>query len=828
MDRLIIFDTTLRDGEQSPGATMTAEEKLQIAIALDDMGVDVIEAGFALSSREDFESIVEISKHMKRATTCSLARATVEDIARAAESLAFTDNKRIHTFISTSDIHIKHKLRSTREEVLETIKKSVMYARSFTDNVEWSAEDATRTDHDYLCRCVEAAISAGATTINLPDTLGYTLPGEHFNFFKDIMTRVPNADKAIFSVHCHNDLGMATANSLAGIQGGARQVECTMNGLGERAGSAALEEIVMAAKVRRDLLNIDVNIDTVKLFKTAQMVAAASNFPIPKNKAVVGGNAFAHESGIHQDGLLKSRQTYEIMTPESVGVNKMNLVIGKHSGRNAFKKKLEEMGIECDDASFEKFFKDMKVLASKQKHISDADIRQICQVQETLYDKIFNAHIVAEADGTPLLYIDRHLIHEVTSPQAFEGLRAAGRKMHAPKRVLATADHNTPTKDLNKIVSPESKAQLDALTKNTAEFGVEFYPLGSERNGVIHVIGPEAGFTLPGATLVCGDSHTATHGAFGAVAFGIGTSEVEHVFATQTLPQKKMKNMRITVNGKLAKNVSAKDVILYIISKIGTAGGTGYAVEFAGDVFKNMSMEARMTVCNMAIEAGARVGLIAPDETTFAYLKHTPKAPKGAEWDTAVAYWKTLKSDDGAKFDKEYTFNAQDIKPMVTWGTSPEDGVSVDGVVPGGKPRALEYMGLKEGDKISEVKIDKVFIGSCTNGRIEDLHAAAEVLKGKHIAPWVSGIVVPGSNLVKKQAEQEGLDKIFTGAGLEWRHAGCSMCLAMNDDVLAPGERCVSTSNRNFEGRQGRDSRTHLASPRTAALSAIKGYITGD
>ncbi|WP_424244451.1 3-isopropylmalate/(R)-2-methylmalate dehydratase large subunit [Elusimicrobium posterum] len=451
---------------------------------------------------------------------------------------------------------------------------------------------------------------------------------------------------------------------------------------------------------------------------------------------------------------------------------------------------------------------------------------------KTLYDKIWDAHVIEDqGQGSALIYIDRHLIHEVTSPQAFEGLRREKRSMRQPSKVLATADHNTPTKDIDKPISnEESRKQLEALTKNTAQFDVEFYPLGSVNNGVVHIIGPEAGFTLPGVTLVCGDSHTATHGAFGAMAFGIGTSEVEHVFATQTLTQKKMKNMRITINGTLGKGVEPKDVILYIIGQIGTAGGTGHAVEFAGDVFKNMSMEGRMTVSNMAIEAGARVGMIAPDETTFAYLKDKPKAPKGEMWDKAVAYWKTLKTDDGAKFDKEYNFKAEDIKPCVTWGTSPEDVVFIDGVVPQpanpSKERALEYMALTPGTKITDIKIDKVFIGSCTNGRIEDMRAAAEVLKGKKIAAWVNGIVVPGSGLVKKQAEAEGLDKIFTDAGLEWREAGCSMCLAMNDDKLEPGERCVSTSNRNFEGRQGRDSRTHLASAATAAASAVKGYIT--
>lgn len=379
MEKLIIFDTTLRDGEQSPGATMTAAEKLQIAIALDDMGVDVIEAGFAMCSKEDFDSIVQISKHMKRAKTCSLARAVEADIKLAADSLRHTENKRIHTFVSTSDIHIKHKLRSTREDVLGMITKAVAFARGLADDVEFSAEDATRTDRDYLARCVEAAIKAGATTVNLPDTLGYHLPGEHFEFIKEIMERVPGSNKAIFSVHCHNDLGMATANSLAGIQGGARQVECTMNGLGERAGSAALEEIVMAIKTRQDQFKVNTDINTVALCKTSRLVAEASGFYLPRNKAIVGANAFAHESGIHQDGMLKNSMTYEIMTPQSVGMEKMDLVMGKHSGRAAFKKKLIELDIVCTEEESEKMFCDMKALAAVQKRISDDDLRALAE-----------------------------------------------------------------------------------------------------------------------------------------------------------------------------------------------------------------------------------------------------------------------------------------------------------------------------------------------------------------------------------------------------------------------------------------------------------------
>ncbi|HFC04163.1 MAG TPA: 3-isopropylmalate dehydratase large subunit [Rhizobiales bacterium] len=454
----------------------------------------------------------------------------------------------------------------------------------------------------------------------------------------------------------------------------------------------------------------------------------------------------------------------------------------------------------------------------------------------TLYDKIWDDHLAHEADdGTCLLYIDRHLVHEVTSPQAFEGLRMAGRKVHSPDKTLAVVDHNVPTTDRSAGISdPEAKTQVDALAANAAEFGIEYYSETDERQGVVHIIGPEQGFTLPGTTIVCGDSHTSTHGAFGALAHGIGTSEVEHVLATQTLIQSKAKNMRVTVNGKLGDGVTAKDIILAIIGEIGTAGGTGYVIEFAGEAIEALSMEGRMTVCNMTIEGGARAGMIAPDEKTFEYFKGRPKAPKGADWDAAVAYWKTLKSDEGAQFDKEIVLDAGALPPLVTWGTSPEDVLSINGQIPdpatiedetrrAAVERKLDYMGLSAGENISDVKIDRVFIGSCTNGRIEDFRAAAAMINGRKVADHVSAMVVPGSGLVKAQAEQEGLDKLFTDAGFEWREPGCSMCLAMNPDKLAPGERCASTSNRNFEGRQGFKGRTHLVSPAMAAAAAVEG-----
>ena len=458
------------------------------------------------------------------------------------------------------------------------------------------------------------------------------------------------------------------------------------------------------------------------------------------------------------------------------------------------------------------------------------------QGPRTLYDKIWDDHVVdTQPDGTCLLYIDRHLVHEVTSPQAFEGLRMTGRKVRAPQKTLAVVDHNVPTTDRSKpIDDPESKAQVEQLAKNAAEFGVEYYDEHDRRQGVVHIIGPEQGFTLPGTTIVCGDSHTSTHGAFGALAHGIGTSEVEHVLATQTLIQNKAKNMLVRVDGRLRDGVTAKDIILAIIGEIGTAGGTGYVIEYAGEAIRDLSMEGRMTVCNMSIEGGARAGLVAPDEKTFAYLQGRPKAPKGADWDAAMHYWSHLKSDEGAHFDKIITLDANNLIPTVTWGTSPEDVVSINGTVPTisdapneGKrtaiARALDYMGLKGGEKITDIAIDRVFIGSCTNGRIEDLRAAAKIVEGKHVAATVSAMVVPGSGLVKAQAEAEGLDKIFIAAGFEWREPGCSMCLAMNPDKLAPGERCASTSNRNFEGRQGFKGRTHLVSPAMAAAAAITG-----
>ena len=465
-------------------------------------------------------------------------------------------------------------------------------------------------------------------------------------------------------------------------------------------------------------------------------------------------------------------------------------------------------------------------------------VENVSSAPRTLYDKIWDDHVVErQPDGTCLLYIDRHLVHEVTSPQAFEGLRVAGRVVRAPGKTLAVVDHNVQTSDRSAgIQEPESRMQVETLAANAREFGIEYFDELDPRQGIVHIIGPEQGFTLPGTTIVCGDSHTSTHGAFGALAHGIGTSEVEHVLATQTLIQGKAKNMLVEVDGRLPPGVTAKDLILAIIGEIGTAGGTGHVIEYAGEAIRALSMEGRMTVCNMSIEGGARAGLVAPDDTAFAYLKDRPKSPKGDTWDAAVRYWRTLHSDAGATYDKIVRLDAAALPPIVSWGTSPQDVVSVDGTVPrvedagsddkrAAMQAALDYMGLRGGERIVDLKLDRVFIGSCTNGRIEDLRAVARVVEGKRVAATVSAMIVPGSGLVKLQAEREGLDHVFKEAGFDWREPGCSMCLGMNPDKLSPYERCATTSNRNFEGRQGHKGRSHLVSPAMAAAAAIAGHF---
>ena len=971
MNKLYIFDTTLRDGEQVPGCQLNTVEKIQVAKALEALGVDVIEAGFPVSSPGDFNSVVEISKAVSAPVICALTRGIKTDIDVAVDALQYAKHKRIHTGIGTSDYHIKYKFNSNQEDILRRAVEAVKYARNFVDEVEFYCEDAGRTDNEYLARVVEAVIKAGASVVNIPDTTGYCLPHQYGEKIAYLVNNVSNIDKAIISTHCHNDLGMATANTIAGILNGARQVEVTINGVGERAGNTSLEEIAMILKCHKHL-GIETGIDSTKIMATSRMVSNLMNMPIQANKAIVGRNAFSHSSGIHQDGVLKNIQTYEIIDPKEVGIDDNSIVLTARSGRAALKHRLQSLGIRLTGEKLNEVYQRFLQLADKKKEITDDDVlvlagneqnagkpiqlesltivsdknasakadlclkvfgkvqcakaegngpvdaginalKQIIkrdmvlqeftiqsiskgsddmgkvhmqimhggkvyygfgahtdivvasiesyisavnkfmirelsthQITEspnhhlsaTLFDKLWDAHVVSQVeDGPTQLYIDRMYCHEVTSPQAFDGMRKRGLSVFRPQQITCIPDHNIPTQHQDKpIVDPVSKKQVDALDKNARDFGVQYFPMGHAKNGVIHVVGPENGLSLPGMSIVCGDSHTSTHGALGALAFGIGTSEVEMVLASQCVLQSRPKTMRINFEGKLNKGVTPKDVALYMISQLGTGGATGYFVEYAGQVVREMSMEGRLTLCNLSIEMGARGGMIAPDETTFAYLKDAEYAPKGDDWDKAVAYWKTLKSDEGAVLDKEITFLGEAISPMITYGTNPGMAMPINSTIPtldsideAGRAsfqKALDYMGFTPGQSLLGHKIDYVFLGSCTNGRIEDFRAFASVVKGKKKHPDVVAWLVPGSWKVRQQIIDEGILDILTDAGFELREPGCSACLAMNDDKIPAGKYAVSTSNRNFEGRQGPGARTILASPITAAHAAIEGELS--
>jgi 3-isopropylmalate/(R)-2-methylmalate dehydratase large subunit len=849
--RVRIFDTTLRDGEQAPGCSMSLAQKLDVARQLAALGVDIIEAGFPASSHGEVAAVQQIAREVGTAdgpVICGLARADSRDIAWCAEAIGPAARKRIHTFIATSDIHLRHKLQLTREQLLVRVAEAVTQARGFVDDVEFSPEDATRSDLDFLCEVLRVAIEAGARTLNIPDTVGYTTPTEYSALIDRIVAMAPEG--VVISTHCHNDLGLAVANSLAGVGAGARQVECTINGIGERAGNAALEEIVMALRTRADFYDVGTNVRSTELLRTSRLVADCTGVHPPANKAIIGTNAFAHEAGIHQDGVIKHRATYEIMTAESVGFDSNSIVLGKHSGRRALRVRLEALGHDLDETRFESVFWRFKQLADQQKRVEDDELRALVAEQgargpRTLFEKVWDEHVVLPpTDATPaVLYVDLHLVHEVTSPQAFAELRSRGLQVRKPRQTIATMDHSTPTTPRASgarglpLMDSEGLHQLQELERNCDDFGIALYPLGHERQGIVHVIGPELGLTQPGFTIVCGDSHTSTHGAFGALAFGIGTSQVGHVLATQCLLQTKPKTLSVRVDGTLRPGVTAKDVILALISRIGIGGATGHVIEYRGAAIERMSMEERMTICNMSIEAGARAGMIAPDDITFEYLRGRPHAPSGRAWDSAIARWRALRTDAGARFDTEVTLDAAALEPMITYGTNPGMGMAINGRIPdpGGFPdaeqratlqRALGYMGLTPGAPLAGTRVDVVFVGSCTNSRLSDLREVARVMAGRRVASGVRMLVVPGSQRVKRDAEAEGLDKVFRDAGAEWREAGCSMCIGMNGDTLAPGQLAVSTSNRNFEGRQGKGGRTLLASPLSAAAAAVTGVVT--
>ena len=950
MEHVRIFDTTLRDGEQSPGATLTSNEKLEIARALARLRVDVIEAGFPAASPDDLAAVTAIAEEIggeaDSPIICALARAAREDIGLAWRGVSRAARPRIHTFLATSELHMRHKLRMSRAQVKARVQEMVTYARSLCSDVEFSPEDAGRSERDFLYEVLEVAIAAGATTLNIPDTVGYTTPDEFGALITGIREHVPGAKDVIVSVHCHDDLGLATANSLAGVLAGARQVEVTINGIGERAGNAAVEEVVMALHTRAAKYRVATAVDTTQLVRTSRLVSACTGIAVQPNKAIVGANAFAHESGIHQDGMLKHEQTYEIMRPDTVGAVPTQLVLGKHSGRAALAARLADLGFVLAGDQLDRVFARFKTIADRRKHVTDADldvlvredvpqegdaftldalhvgcgtlgmptatvrlrdaagavraqatigtgpvdaafkaidalagapamlleynvhsvtegidalgrvsvrvrddrgriysgagadtdiivasaqayIRAINRVvatrsRRTLFDKIWDSHVVAaEPERPAILYVDLHLVHEVTSPQAFAGLARRGLAVRRPDRTVATMDHSIPTQRLT-VIDDAARTQLRTLADNCRTHGITLYDLDSDRQGIVHVIGPELGLTRPGMTIVCGDSHTSTHGAFGALAFGIGTSEVEHVLATQCLLQNKPKTFEVRCEGALRPGVTAKDLVLAIIVKLGVGGATGHVIEYTGAAIRALDMEGRMTVCNMSIEAGARAGMIAPDEVTFAWLRDRGIEPHPS--------WRELRTDDGARFDKTLVIDASTVEPMITFGTNPGMAIPITGNVPTGDDaalaKALRYMDLAPGESLLGRRIDVVFIGSCTNARLTDMRAAAGVMRGHHVAAGVRALVVPGSKAVKRDAEAEGLDAVFREAGAEWREPGCSMCIAMNGDALEPGQYAVSTSNRNFEGRQGRGGRTFLASPPTAAAAAVTGRIT--
>lgn len=954
MTNIKIVDTTLRDGEQTPRVNLNTNEKLRIAKQLEHLGVDVIEAGFAVASPGDFEAVSLIAKEIKNSTVSSLSRLVKKDIDASVKALQQASRPRIHVFIATSPIHRKFKLKMTKKEIIKSIQENVAYAKKFVDEIEFSCEDGTRTEKEFLVEAYSTAIEAGATILNVPDTVGYRTPEEMFSLISYLKTNIRNIEKAEISVHCHNDLGLSVANSIASVKGGATQIECTINGLGERAGNTSLEEVTMIINTRKDIFQgYQTKINTQQLYPTSKLVGLLTGVEPQPNKAIVGANAFSHESGIHQHGVLENPETYEIMKPKTVGRSNDSLILGKLSGKHAFIDKLNNLGIHnLSEEKISQLFEKFKKLADKKKYILDDDIialiaedagistndkfklkhfeiyrsenktkakieilennilktgeafgdgpvdaafqvinkifgselyleeyrldaiteavdaqaqatvivsnkgkefigrgqstdiveasikayihaiNRVSIIGKTLFDKVWDKHVITGKTGeAQLLYIDLHLLHEVTSPQAFSGLRLQNRNVRRPDLCFATMDHNTPTtlEERKFIKDSFSRAQLEALKNNCNEFGIELADMNDERNGIVHTVGPEQGLTQPGKTIVCGDSHTATHGAFGAIAFGIGTSEVEHVLATQTLWQKKPKTMGVKITGKLPKGVYAKDIILHFIKKYGVAIGNGYAFEFYGDTIDSLDMESRLTICNMAIEAGGKSGIIAPDKKTFEYLKGRPYAPNDKNLKNMISQWEDLKTDSFEAFDKIITLDVSNLEPQITWGTSPEMGMNITDSFPEIKDsndkKAYEYMGLTPGDLPKSIPLKHVFIGSCTNGRLSDLKIAASYIKGRTINPNISGIVVPGSQIVKRQAEELGIDKIFKDAGFQWRESGCSSCLGMNPDLIPFGEHCASTSNRNFEGRQGNGARTHLVSPAMAVLAAIYGHF---
>ncbi len=869
-NRITVFDTTLRDGQQSPGCGMSFEANIEYAHLAHQLGIDVLEAGFPSASQLDFDivktiasELQQMNSRMRIAGLCQLREAQV---IKTMEALApYQDNATLHVYLPV-DPNLMHASLGERAQdkagLLKDVASMIELAATSGFKVQFSPEGYSNMGDtfDFVTDVIRTAIDSGASVINCPDTIGGACEWQAQHYIVANMNRhaeifakeFPHKD-ITWSIHCHNDFGLALANTMNAVfKGPARQIEGCINGVGERAGNTALEQCILYIKQFGPLANkehpLHTNCDATKLqaisnFVSQHMMARQANWPI------VGLNAARHSSGGHTNAVLRNPLAYQPFLPEEVG-SQISLIFGPLSGGNHAKAIIEAAGFECSDAEKAHIAQHIKDLfQERRKGVTDEEVihgyKDYLQKKsvennmpaKNIIEKIWDAHVVCDEVGYPTVFsIDFMLMHEVTSAQAFSMIEERGYPVKYPERILATIDHSIPTsKNRLVIVDEQARQQVDLLRDNAKKYGITLYDFDSHHQGIVHVVGPELGATQPGMTIVCGDSHTATHGAFGALAFGIGTSEVAHVLATGCLLQHKPKTMRVEFTGSFAPGVTSKDAIMKLIAQIGIGGAVGYIIEYTGPAIRTMSMEARMTLCNMSIECGARAGLIGPDETTFAYLKGRQYAPQGREWDEAVQRWQLLCSDADCHYDASVSVDLNTLKPMVTWGINPEQAIGIDECTPRYETlsdshqrvaqKAYEYTQLSPGQKIAGTAIQWAFIGSCTNGRIEDLRAAASVMRGKHIAEGVTMYVVPGSEQVLAQARQEGLDKIFEQAGADFRMPGCSMCLAMNDDKVPPGARCISTSNRNFIGRQGTGSITHLASPYTVAASALAGKI---
>jgi 3-isopropylmalate/(R)-2-methylmalate dehydratase large subunit len=855
-ERIYIFDTTLRDGQQSPGAGMSFEDNLQYAEFAHQLKIDILEAGFPAAAKTDFaivhaisQKMADIKSDMRIAGLCQLRE---EQCIKTMEALAPSQKigkARVHTYVPVDPNLMQASLGAMAnqpQQIIDTLYNIINMATREGYEVEFSPEGYSRMQHhfDFTLDLIRAAVAAGARIINCPDTIGGASKHEGEDYFvkkmqthADIIKQEFPEEHIIWSAHCHNDFGLALENTMNAVfEGPARQIEGCINGIGERAGNVALEQCIMYIKHFGDKVNehqkFFTGINHIFLQKISDFIAE-NMLPRQPHSPIVGVNAAKHTAGGHTNAILKNPLVYQPFNPNDIG-NEISFAFGPLSGSNHAKQIIERHGYSCDaheKVEITQYIKDYyhdrrKGITDQELIIAYLDYRK--RDRKNIIDKIWEHHTVVQKPGHPaIIGIDLMLLHEVTSAQAFQMLKERKLSVYKPERCIATVDHSVPTrKDRHIFYDTSAKNQVERLRDDTKQYGITLYDFDSQHQGIVHIIGPELGATQPGLTIICGDSHTSTHGAFGALAFGVGSSEIGHALASGCLLLDKPKTMKVNFKGSLKKGVYSKDMIMKLIAHIGIGGANGHIIEYAGEAIRNMSMEERMTICNMSIECGARAGLIEPDETTFAYVKSRPYAPKGETWDKAVAYWKSLASDLNAHYDKEITIDVDALTPMVSWGTNPAQAIEINQCIPKSTDKnALDYVGLNEGDPIANTLIDWAFVGSCTNARIEDMRIVAKILDGKKVNPKVIFYIVPGSEAVLKQIEQEGLDKIFESAGAIFRMPGCSLCIGMNDDKVPSGKRCISSSNRNFVGRQGPGSRTHLASPATVAASALAGKI---